>query len=497
MKTWEAFDYVSSQIKTGKIKFDLRNHTSRNIKKECRISGIEFDSFTEEELSIISLGGKIEPKKLSFKYFNCQHCGEDIEFIFDGEIITTEATCQFPKGVKEVTIELNIPSGVMVFANDLRKWFPVQFDYNVNRDAGILKTILAYEKVGMAHGFVGNTCPGVYQINNQRLSISAGCCDIGEETWDDEQQDYVPMTENKAVEITPAGNRVGSICTDLWWYSVVDYEDFKRRFLDMGGSLKNFKRYIKNKCDVVGVQPGLYHFLHFFNVDDDWETHKTRRVPNHYALISWAGVSREEDLYAKYKSINYTIGQCWLATVTTWPSLFGFKDEDFPRSLSMKEKASKIQTFPIEQIEKSVAHFYSRTFCNFGRNDWHPSGWGCHVPIPLDTPDFSLPPMTSKHYWHDMDRKYCGLYLAGTGEESYLGGQIYTLNESFLRSAYDVAYAILKFECKEDSYNRTSEQHLRHEEKQKEIALESHSNLNKKFPGTIPNNCKDFLNENK
>lgn len=473
-----------------KIKYNLKGHQVHNLEIELDMRVL---------YSIVDSDIHHNNKNVILRFRECSYCGEPVIVSYDGENVIASVACNFPGGIKEVEFELDIPSGKMVFANDLRKWFAVQFDFNVNTHSGKLKTIMSYESIGMAHGFVGNSCPGVYKIDNRHLSISGGAPEIGEEVWNDEAQDDLPLSKEDADKIIPPGKLVGGICTDLWWYSVVDYNDFKRRFIDMGNSLTEFKSYIKDRCDVVKVDPGIYKFKHFFDADD-WENHNKINIPNHYALISWSRDPEKIDYYAKYKKMDYTIGQCYLAAIAEYPPLYGFKEEELPNSLSMKERVEILYSFPIDRIEKSVAKFYSIIFCDFDRGAWHPSGWCSSYPVPLDTPDFTLPLLTIKHQWPDMDKKYCGLFLASTGEESDLGSKVFTLNESFLNSAYDMCYAILEFgSTARKSYPsmsavfRKEEFRIKEEKNRQKITLDALKNLNERFPKTIPDRCLKFL----
>lgn len=355
----------------------------------------------------------------------CLNCNWDGTYTFDGKTFFATEQCAHPNGIENITIDLNIPSGKMVFANDLRKWFRVHTDYNINNNGGIFDTIKAYEKVGMAHGFVGNSCPSVYKVDKENLSISSYGMPVDEEDRGDEDK-----------WIHPVGKEVGGICTDLWWYCIVDLEDFKRRFFDMGGTAEDFKNEIKH-CDIVNVKPGVYRILHNF-IDDDNCIGK----PTNYAIISWARKPEVSSLYEEYNKLNYTIGQCYLATMAEYPSLYGFEACELPKHLSVTDRIAKLLTYPVDRLENSVAAFYSRVFYNEREGDWHSNGWGCSCNIPKDMPDFKLPPLTTSHAWYPTSKESSILYAA-----SRKGNRL-PLNESFLNAAYQVIYSILEFGVK-------------------------------------------------
>lgn len=474
--------------------FDFKGHHEPDLKRFSSDITMSFYLMEDEELAVLDTGAKLD-KPVHFNLMGvnqCYYCGEYMKVTFDGETLYSSTECEFPGGIKEMNVDLRIPSGKMVFANDLREWFPCHSDFNVNTQAGIYKTTRAYEKVGMAHGFVSNTCPGVHQVDKRTLSISGSGGEEGEETWHDDFNDYAPLSKEEAIAVTAPGKEVGGICTDLWWYSVVDYKDFERRFVDLGGTLEEFKAYIKDRCDIVKVDKGIYTFTHFFDVDGGWdEPKKQQRAPTHYALINWTKELDKLVPYEEYKKINYTIGQCWLASLAEYPSIFGLDRDD--ESLPMEALLKKLATYSEDQIENSFAMFLDRTFGTFDRGSWHPNGWGCGRPIPEGIPDdYPVPPMTKKHRWENMRKEYCGLYLAGTGEESYLGSKIYTLNESFLAAAYDMCYAVLTYGS-EEYRNDSEEQRLKIEKSRRKVVLASVKKLNQRFPGTLPERLKEFI----
>lgn len=366
---------------------------------------------------------------------SCHNCEWDGAYTFDGETFSATEECSHPNGVDNVAIELNIPSGKMVFANNLRQWFKVHGDFDINKNSGKLDTTLAYEKVGMAYGFVGNTCPGVYRLSESKLTISS----YGLPDKEDDSEDI-----DDSELIQPPGEDVGGICTDLWWYCIVDLEDFKHRFFDLGGTEKQFQDELKH-CDVVDVKPGVYQVIHNF-IDD----YNTVGAPTHYAEIKWLRDPEHRSLYEAYKNLNYTIGQCYLATVAKYPTLYGFDKNELPVSLSMTERVERLMSFSKDKLESSVAIFYSYIFHNEREDDWHLNGWVCSNPIAIDTPDFVLPELTQAYAWYPASAKYSNLYAIGRDNNPL------PLNESFLAAAHQVIHSMLKFGVKPFGLQRRS-----------------------------------------
>lgn len=142
-----------------------------------------------------------------------------------------------------VKVALEIPSGKLVCANDLRYEFPLDTkeDFNINETVGIKQTIEAYAQAGMFHGFVGNSCPSVYKNGNKLTVVNPKSDD-----------DYEPIDTDEL------GVRVGGVITDLWWYSIADYDEYIAR----GGEVD--KEYV----DVIDVEPGRYVLSHDLEYKD-------------------------------------------------------------------------------------------------------------------------------------------------------------------------------------------------------------------------------------
>jgi len=194
-----------------------------------------------------------------------------------------------------VSVELNVPSGKMVFANDLREGFYVIGTHDISTSAGLAAESKSYEAIGMVHLYVGNTCPGVYQYKNGSFVVGSG-----------------KGRDGKLKE-------VAGICTDLWWYSVVDYDEYVRRYKAKPS---------KNDCDVVRVKPGVYRFDHFFGGGRDSYTvttfSKAKWIRKPDPLIDYIAIEKERQFTAEqhignaihnypslYKVISVTKDTIW------------------------------------------------------------------------------------------------------------------------------------------------------------------------------------------
>jgi hypothetical protein len=216
---------------------------------ELIVNDFEFDScghyeFDDHKAKCISILNSEYPDFIEAIEHYCFYCGKYLSYVLDKENkkISLNEKCKFPEGIKKINLKLNVPSGKMVIANDLRKWFSSPFDHlNVNSDKGKFDTSKLYESVEMIHCYIGNSCPNVFQLDSSSLFIC----------------------ENK-YEFTEFGKKLGQICTDLWWYCIVDYENFKTKFLEKNESTNDFYKYCDSRCLIADVDPGVYYIEHKF-----------------------------------------------------------------------------------------------------------------------------------------------------------------------------------------------------------------------------------------
>lgn len=146
-----------------------------------------------------------------------------------------------------IKVAVNIPSGKLICANDLREEFalPEKENFDINESVGIKQTIEAYAKVGLFHGFCGNSCPGLYLDKNKLTIASLAYDEEKDETIDDGS----------------LGKQIGLICSDLWWFSVADYDEFISR----GGKVN------EQWDSIVDVEPGRYVLTYDLDYKDNWK----------------------------------------------------------------------------------------------------------------------------------------------------------------------------------------------------------------------------------
>jgi len=139
-------------------------------------------------------------------------------------------------------------SGKIIMANDLRDYFNGDDadDFDVNQTRGIIDCTDFYAKQGMLHGFVGNSCPTVY------LSEKHGEILIGVECVYDENGEWT----DEADLPDDTYKEIGYICTDLWWYSIVDLENFKNKNPDID----------TNDFEIAEIPKGKWELTHKYGI---------------------------------------------------------------------------------------------------------------------------------------------------------------------------------------------------------------------------------------
>ncbi|MCZ1021106.1 hypothetical protein [Streptomyces noursei] len=145
--------------------------------------------------------------------------------------------CPYPDGIT-TTITLDVPSGKLLVTDDLRPVF--NWDDNVIADyntvLGQAQAVEAMAAVGCAYGPVGNSCPGLYRTGPDSYIIASP-------RYDDDDNPSIPES-----------TRLAGICTNLWAYSLADFEHWKAK----GGDPAE----LGWTGTVVDVPPGAYRFTH-------------------------------------------------------------------------------------------------------------------------------------------------------------------------------------------------------------------------------------------
>jgi hypothetical protein len=231
-----ALDYVFELDKeptTSKEKF---------IEKfwQTRISDVENYKEMLEEMYDFDEEGAIEEflkqietyEKIKFTD-TCGQCGEETTYIREGVTLKAQNTCCYPGGHPSYDVLLNVPSGEIIFANDLRSLTQTEDTFYTESTIGLVKETQAYAKEGMIHIYVGNTCPKVCKTLEEIQIINLN-------------EDTDPTRILYDIQ--------GFICTDIGWYCAMDKNLFLERCQEENLNPEEFDPLY------VSVDPGVYSF---------------------------------------------------------------------------------------------------------------------------------------------------------------------------------------------------------------------------------------------
>jgi hypothetical protein len=267
---------------------------------------------------------------------HCKSCGETVLLEFKGDTVRAQKPCQSPKGLAPCKVTLNVPTGKIVVANDLRDLFPITGEDDLDTPSGLVKTTQAYAKAGMFHAFVGNTCPSVYQTGRKSFLIASG--------------------ERKSRSRI---RQVAGICTDLWWVSLADMD----AFLAAGGALGP-------DIDVVECPPGTYEF-----------THKLRPKDGNFTRIRHIGPAKKpKDFRKAWMAKDYTLEEVLASFEKSW-------DDYLSGTTSSKEG----------RTQRMLDHLF---FTLGNGMDWHPNGWGSSGPVRHKKGLPALKPLKGTYTWY-------------------------------------------------------------------------------------------------
>lgn len=236
-------------VNIEKLNFDFKGHFY-GMKSPIKTNIISRVEIYKQLNTLEGINFSLLNLQKDFFHEFCPNCGELVKFKITSEKFIAEKKCKYPKGFPPYEFEINIPSGQMVIANDLRKYFYLDEDeFFINLIIERAKKTWAYASRGLAHAIVGNTCPGFYHVDKDEYVIASSGRTKKQFKNDDEENAY--RTERCLI---PEEQKICQICTDLWWYSICDLEKLQQN----GCNINNIKNYI----NVVKVTPGKYHFFH-------------------------------------------------------------------------------------------------------------------------------------------------------------------------------------------------------------------------------------------
>ena len=174
------------------------------------------------------------------KFGYCLECGKNLEYKFNGKTIKVVEPCEYPNGSLPISFNINVPSGIMVFANyfDNVDTFDINESYRLGlHGAAEHKMELEhYAKQNIAQVFCGNSCPGVYLDGNKLLVGNPG---------------YEENEGGEEIVHELPGTEIGSICTDLWAWSMTCMDTYNKLECD-------------NQEFHINVKPGKYRVTQYW-----------------------------------------------------------------------------------------------------------------------------------------------------------------------------------------------------------------------------------------
>ena len=242
---------------TGKNGHDvwLGNSQELMISEISRAMWVLERSFKENVIEKHKSGGDLE--FFSIDLMTChlcgQHCGSATLIGNELKIYKYREKrhvglekCEI-NGSEPYTVEIDIPSGEMVVANELRDLFPKlnTLDryphYSLNCLGGRKHCTEWYAQHGYVEMNVGNCSCVMYQTNKtaDKFVIGATNCVVGKK-------------------------EVADVCTGFWGYGVTDYALAVKNGL---GKLKADNPY--SDYEIVHCKPGRYRFAHEYHLHED------------------------------------------------------------------------------------------------------------------------------------------------------------------------------------------------------------------------------------
>lgn len=466
LSAFQVGQKISKVLKKRKLKLDLRGHW-KNSK--------EVQETVARDLDLISLGlgGKVsvedleellralKAKKTLNKwvtiarlmgfYDGCSYCGSR-NFLLETDGATIRLSggeCSLPNGFEPNEWELNVPSGKIVVSNDLRQWFPLPEGDgdipSINTTRGCRAMAQAYAAIGMSHGFVGNTCPGVYKLGGDSFKIAS---EPYEDYWDEEKKEYLPRKD-----LSPfVGERVASVCTDLWWYSLCDNDEFERRRAKFGGKLDS------NWDSIIDVKPGVYRFRHYDDVNRDGGNEVV------YSTFEWV---RDPDPVRDFlqeldqKDVN---PHAYVQSQTQrWPTLYGTANSlDDEPGLPWAKMSEEQRHHAWQRV---ADHIF---FTIGGGTDWHEKGFPTAKVDPTVL-DIEPPEFRGQYHWYPFAKGYGGVFSG------------VKLSPAFAKLAFRCLESVISFGMSVNEGQRCRE--VKQVRERMLLAAQKYREMAKEYPG--------------
>lgn len=223
-------------IKLEPSKFEKKGHYFGSWQDTYEFLYIKDDGVQTRHVSSLNLSS------------TCNNCDEYLSFrTYDsGETVElANNPCEYEGGVAMLNV-IEFKSGRVILDDDLRDVYSVPDEVedkfaSYNTSLGQAQATAASFELGCAYGPVGNSCPSLYRTGD-------GTYVIANPAYDDDYE--VKPLNTTWVEL-------GAFCTDLWAFSMADYDDF----LVKGGTPVEENNQNGTRV-VIDFPPGTYAFVH-------------------------------------------------------------------------------------------------------------------------------------------------------------------------------------------------------------------------------------------
>lgn len=248
---------------------------------------------------------KEETKRLFSRTSECFVCQGNFGYTASegGKRFTASTECQYPGGIPDYDVLLGVPSGRIVFANDLRPLVEIEEPRGttVNSMIGQRRNTEAHAASGLIMIATGNTCPDIWRRPDGSISIANFRDPDPEDDGEFEEVGVVTPVEERGVEL-------GSICTDLWDFCAMDYGYFVNRCAALDEDQSNFD------ITIVDVKAGTWAFTVPKDIGRDTATEL-------FSTGRWTDLPAPE-IHLPDTSVADTLleSQAWKALKNTWAS---------------------------------------------------------------------------------------------------------------------------------------------------------------------------------
>jgi hypothetical protein len=286
----------------------------------------------------------------------------------------------------------------------------------------------------MAHGFVGNTCPsltrwrgkgGGYRISTSRSEGLAG------------------------------------ICTDLWWYSICDADEFARRCAWRGIDAAEAEEWFQYKA--VDVKPGTYRFRHLYPKD-----HYVKNVLYFTEIRRVGEPGPVQELLADYANQNVTVQQFLYTSLVRWPTLF------VPRGRTL-------ESLTPDEYAHALARASDHCLVVLGNGvDWHSKGFPEETVVP-NVPAFDIPRFQFQARWYPLSRGSALMTAAGFAPE-WDPDRSLVLAPDFARLGFNILESILRFGVKVSRSTGGDEEDIKRARYTMTEAVKCYYGLKERYP---------------